>query len=353
MAGGSISLSRGQFNLAAPISIIKDDIWLRGQGQGSILSTVALDIDTIIMNPVAQKQNIQISDLLITANAVKATGRGIFANLIANLTLKDLFILNQAYGISCLDCAIVHIAGQNIRETRTNVILIDGGNDYYLDDITADNTGIIPAAGLRLRHTTAVKPALGGFYATRCDFIHCVNGIYADAGAGKFVEWGFFAAALADSCTNGIVIDDTPGGTVRGLTFVDPWAGSNSSIGILVLGGKGIRFIGAKVIMNAGTGVLFNGGTDLELHSSDIWSNDTDNSGDQGILVGAGVNGFSIIGNRSGNVAWTAVAGHQRYGCLTTVGANNYHITNNNFQNNVTGGLSDGGGPTKVVINNL
>jgi len=346
VVGGKVQLSQGWFRTTSPISIIKQYVWLQGQGPATTIYTTT-DINSIDANPGAAIGGIRISDLRIVAAEKKATGMGIRCTNLTLSHIDNVSMHNQAYGIVLNDCTIIRVSKADIRETRTVVIQIDGGTDQFLHMVVADNAVDCSTAGLRILKTESA-------YIDNCDFIHCGCGVRIDPPAGKTVFSCFFNIVLADNGDQeGILLSEANGGRILRINFVNCWAGDNTH-GVNIAGGDGIRFIGLKCVLNAGHGFIFAGGKDNILQDSDIVSNNTpDLPGFHGIEVAAGVSGFNIINNRAGNI-WEDV-GYQRYGIHVEPGASdNYIITGNDLRNNVTGGLSDGGtGVNKDVSDNL
>ena len=342
--GGKVILSKGQYDINVALNAVAN-LNLEGQGQDTILNLTTVDQNGMMID---DKNNVNLRNFKIDSSVTKTAGAAIkSAGTNKYGSIEDIFIDNQHHGIDLIDWTIVHLHRIDIRDTIHTVIEVDGGNDQFLTEIVADKpTGAQSTYGIHIKDT-------GAIWVNDCDILHSGYGLYIDPATGHLVEWGFFKGLILDNCSDwGMHFTEANGGTIKGLTFTNCWASSNTTGGVAINSGIGIRFIGLKCLQNAGFGVLFNGGTDNVLQDSDVWDNDTGNSGKHGMTIAAGVTDFTITGNRIGNVE---SLGHQRYGIIVNVGASdNYIIQSNNCGNNETGGVSDAGtGVNKVVADNL
>jgi hypothetical protein len=349
--GGKILLKKGNYIINNTLTIASP-ITLMGEGHRNTVLVAGSPIASGHVIYVHDTMGVHIKNLKIDSAVSKTGGSGIMFSNVSYLlsSITEVEIANQYAGVHLLNCTAVYLDRLDIRNTTYSVIIIEGGNDHYLSNIIADNPATSqPFAGLRIV----------GSYSTwvhNCDFIHCGIGLLIDPRIGETVEWLFFTNCAFDSGDNingNIFISEDNGGTVRGLTFVNCWSGSGAGIGVQIKGGKGIRFIGLKCVNNRGHGFLFQGGVNNSLEDSEIISNDTDNTGEHGVAVAAGVSGFRIINNRIGNI-W-GVPGYQRYGILlvSPVG-DNYQIIGNDVRDNVLGGMAGVvTGPTRIVKNNI
>jgi len=344
--GGRIVAAEGQFNFAAAINAV-ENLTLEGQGESTVFNLTTVGQNGIV---IANKPGVSLASFRIETSVVKTGGAAI--RLTEGTTylptlMEHISIHDQYHGIDLIGGTCVYLRHINLRNTLNTVVEIDGGNDQYLTALIADNPPASqPSYGIRLKDTQAI-------WVDDCDFIHCGTGLQVDPATGHTVTWGFFKGAAFDKGNNpGIMITEANGGTLKGLTFTNCWVGSNAQQGVIIYSGKGIRFVALKAVQNDSYGVLFQGGSDNALEDSDVWDNDKDGSGDHGVGVAAGVSGFTIKGNRIGNVEGI---GSQGYGIIVHAGvSNNYIIMENDCRSNVTGGILDGGtGVNKEVAHNI
>jgi hypothetical protein len=140
----------------------------------------------------------------------------------------------------------------------------------------------------------------------------------------------------------------------EGAYVTNSWIGSSlSESGVSV----GANFRGeasitnTRVMGNARYGILFNGGQDYLVTGCEIGDNSQEGSGTyHGVVVAANIGKFSIVGNKIGDVIGTG-GNPQGYGVIVLAGtSDNYYITGNVLDGNVTGRLLDAGtGTTKTV----
>lgn len=188
------------------------------------------------------------------------------------------------------------------------------------------NLTIIPKAG-----TTQ----LSGVTMSNCWFDQGGNGRMVNIGGATSATFGYFQFADCyltggATCTDGWRIDPSVGSVVR---FVE------------ITGGKVLNLKGHGLIANRLEGLVMSG--------TQIRNVGTSGGGGTGMTFGATCKNLTITGVAAGYAGNLSTAALSSYGIVIATGVNEYIITGCNLRGNATGGLSDGGGPNKVVANNL
>lgn len=300
-----------------------------------------------------------VYDIYINYLGSPTSGAAIENNNTYNFTVQNVRITGAFEAIAINGLGVPQFYNNiDIEGVQTNGtgIYINGGSDQYFNNVLIYSPSTVPAAGMHIQNS-------GGVFINGLDIVHSQVGLLIDPPNGSSVDWLSVMNADFDSCTqHGIYFNPATGGVVYGSTFTGVWSSSNSNIGVYLssAGGtvSGIRFIGLRAFNNGQDGMVLNPSSgsviNINVNASDFAGNSQSSPNTyNGITVGAGVSQFTLTDNHSGVIA--NYANTQRYGILVNTGAsNNYIITNNRAQNNVTGNVQDNGtGVTKVVNNNL
>lgn len=355
--GGIVFFPEGTYLTGALINDA-DNVSFVGSGRNaSILRANALDITVLSLGGSFSA----VRDMSFVSASSQTAGAYININNDASKTisLERLYMFGAFRGIHVsADAVIVSIIDVEIREMTASTgigILIEGGNDHFLDRVVMDNSAVAqPYAGINIKHS-------GGTWIVNSDCIHCGQGLLIDPGTGQTVSWLFAVNACFDSASGqGIaILPATATSVVRGMSFTACWSSSHDGNGVLIqnVGGgtlDGVYFNGLRCFNNGEFGVHLVSGTNIGFNECQFAGNSRTSSGTlDGFLVDAGVSEFSITNCRSG-----PIAGHpntQRYGISVATGASdNYTIRGNDVRGNLTGGIFDGGtGANKHVSENL
>lgn len=357
--GGQITLTKGDFNLASQVLVDKDGVNLVGKGNyASRLITGVVGMNGVVFgNGGAPLRGLGgFRHLGVWSSVVKNAGAGILLNGVVDIKLSDFRIDSQFHGIDVSGGSLNHIERgsitQTVAATGTSIIVRNLADALYLDHITADGAPS-PLYGLDVQSTN-------NLIVSDCSFIRHTNGLNIQPGNGLFVVHSSFVNSYFDNCVTGaVVIFPGAGGIVAGLEFLGCWlASSSGNFGILIGGGggiiDGIEFFANRVVLNVQHGIVLDASSNVFIDSCTIYGNSAPPSAAgvfHGIIVTAAARDFAIRNCRSGQMG--NIANTQGWGIVTTIGANNYIITNNSLRLNTLGGLLDGGGPNKVVGSNL
>lgn len=326
---------------------------LIGDGFGS--TTIKTNSATADIFNVTGNQ-VLIEGFGFTSSVTRTSGSYVnFTASSSQVTLRDFYMDTQYIGVRMTASAEGRIQFGTMFGGATSAgsagILVDGGNDQYINQVTMDApAGSQPAAGIQVVQTGALN-------ITDCDIIHHTNDLYINPGNGQSVAAVYALNCYFDTAVRGILIDPTGTGTIIRCRFVACWTSSHTNEGVLINANgtgprNGIEFIGHHCFLNGANGFLAQSGTTpviaLKIIGG-IFAQNTLN----GIAIGAAVSSFSIIGIDSG--AYAGLSGNGNWGILIASGASdNYIIQSNKLFGNTSGSISDSGtGLNKRVSNNL
>jgi len=180
---------------------------------------------------------------------------------------------------------------------------------------------------------------------------------------GQKVQSLFFTDCLADTCKDvGWHFADNGAATIADVNMTACWGSSNGTVtnagGLLFdlsfASSKGFEVNGGRFINNKGYGIEILGGQKININNAQVLNNSQQGSGSShGIIVGANVTDFSIIGGSSG-LGTVGGVNNQGYGIVINGGtSNHYAIIGVDVTGNVTAGISDGGsGADKFIYGN-
>ncbi|KKM62905.1 hypothetical protein LCGC14_1516960 [marine sediment metagenome] len=226
-------------------------------------------------------------------------------------------------------------------------IKIVSGDAHVIEDIVMDApVGSQPDAGI---HWTGGD---GGFISN-VDIIHHGDDLLVTPGNGESVSALYVINSFFDTAERGIVLNPTGTGSITRFRCTACWASSNTGDGVFVNnGGSGtlstVSFIDLHALLNGDDGLDINDATAVRVLGGTFAANT-----DDGILVGAGVSDFSIIGIRSGNPTGLAANGGDGISVFTGA-SDNYTIALNDLRGNSGSALLDNGtGVNKQIYGNL
>lgn len=370
---GVVMLPPGQYDISAAITVTDKRIILWGPAgpQATFINNTSSTADAVVFNLAGVASLLRGAGIIgcaITAGGTSNTasaassGTGVRVTSVDTTLVLDHFaIRNHATLLNITDSFNTQVSNFELRYVQGAAIVLSEtgsglGAGWHFSE------GIISNLGA----TGTVSSSIG---------IHWINGsgLYVDPtvditsmnravviipGAGELAFAGFFNSMLADaSTTEGILIDGT-NGNIKSIHFNDSWAAfSTNGGGLKVTGANvdGVFWNGGRLRENGTSGAWLDGGTNIHLSNVEVAQNSksSTNSAD-GILVGAGVSEWSVIGCRSGNFA-SGLATTQRWGLNVLAGASdNYRIIGNDFRGNTTGPLSENGtGTVKQILGNI
>lgn len=353
--GGIVYLPQGNYLVSGQLSVTHSGIQIIGAGQAATTITVSSGYangDVINFSNVSWGS---VRMLTLTSQVARTGGAAIHMATANGIYVQDVDV--TAMYIGCLidgTCILNYIDRgywTNFTAGGVGIWVNTAGNDQYISNIVMDNSTTPadePLADLRVQST-------GALWCHQCDMIHGQNGLLIDPPQGSNVTWLFFTDCAWDTCGyRCILINPASGASVRGVNFENCWSSTALNYDGCYIGGPvdGVQFVGHRFFNNAANGLIVYGpAANVFVDASGSAGNGTQHTGSCGIGFTNSCSGFAVRNCRVGAYAGMGTAG-QANGILVVGGCDNYIITGNDTQNNPTG-ISDGGGPTKVVVNNL
>lgn len=257
-----------------------------------------------------------------------------------------------------------YIENVNINNGVFGIKLGDNGgivqDTYISKSIVAQCTD----TGVMLKNT-------GGTYLSEGSTLFCKNGLVTYPDIGKTVMWTFLSGWICDtSVTDGYKII-TNNGTVRSIQMVNCWASNNGrwqngqssegsfpseGRGIWISQGsgqvKGLTITNFTGLINRQEGILVVGASKISIMNPNLCGNGAFANNTYDGIYFFNSSEWSINGGMSGDTV-TDISNTQRYGVNIGGTSNKYQVIGMNLIGNQTGGLNDGGGPTKHVTANL
>jgi hypothetical protein len=346
--GGIVLFPAGTYYVAGTITISGIGIHLQGVGATTsvLLAPSAGNIDTIVFSGVDSGA---IRDLKISSRSPRGSGRSIFLEQTANMSIERVNMDQQFIGIQ-IDggyCHRVHQCFIAISASGTGIFI---GSTYPQNDTYLDN--IFVTGGSSSYHIQKS----GAVWMNACDSILSTCGLIIDPPEGLGVTFCFFSNCAWDSTTSHCVYISAAGsGYVNGLTFVNCWSASASSGDCVVVAGNvnGCEFVGHRFLNNpAGNGLWVSGAKYVHADAC-VATGITHGSGY--CFTGNATN-FAVrnchAGPYGGPGATPPMPGNA-WGVTVTAGCSNYIIANNMFHGNTVGAISDAGAAPKIVAQNL
>lgn len=336
VGGGIVYYPVGTYLISATLTVTCDNVTFQGDGQ---LASVILAAPAMAASNVIDVTGAAFSmrDMAVTSTSIKSGGVGLYLNGSNDVSIERIYFSHMYDTLKINNTTIVRLNDLSLRDQSRHGLWITGSaNDYYLSQIVADNS--VTASGNGLYIDGGAQAVI----AENCDFIHFTNGLLMQPSATS--TWHFFTGMIFDTNANdGIHLGDGAA-QLRGTTFVNCWAASNTNTGVYFGANvEGVQFLGGKVLNNGQHGFSVDSTTATRTTISDnlIVSNSQASSGTySGIRVKAGVTHLTITGNHSYN--GLSLGSTQKYGLTLDSGATDYLVIDgNNFAGNATGEIND------------
>ena len=356
--GGIIYFPPGIYLVSGTIPIVQSSVRLMGAGIGvSVIQQTSTTLDTISFgNGSTLFSYLSVSDLSIWSSVVNTAGAAIKLNDVSIVALSRVEIEGTFIGVNALastNLVLDSVTVKNPEVTTGTGIIINGGNNHFLDKVLVYTTSTQCLYGLQILATDSC-------WVDNSHFLSTGVGIIANPVAAAVVQRVTVNNTAVASCTNdGVYLNPAASGTVQGVRFSALRSSLNSGNGVN-FGTTGTitsaQLHGCQVLDNALAGINLQATTSTYslFDGCYIGGNSTSSSGTlSGIKVAANVNSFDIRTCRIGKSPTSAAT--QKYGIEIAAGtSNNYAIIGNDLNDNVTASMIDGGsGTTKQFIGNF
>lgn len=328
---------------------ISNPIAIIGGGPGSVTLTQTTATGDGLTCSASQ---VLLEGMSFNASVTKTSGAFVnFTSSSSQVTLRDYYMTGHYIGVHMTAASAGRVQSGYMYGGATTagaaMILVDGGNDQYINQITGDApAGSQPPAGIQVTNTGALN-------LTDDDIIHHGSDLLINPGNGQTVASLWAENSYFDTATNGIVFSPTGTGNIIRARFVGTWTSSHTGAGIVANAPgtgtfDGVEFIGHHAFANGSNAVNLLGGTNIRFLGG-AYAGNTSNSG---FSVGAGVSGWSIEGARIGSGFGF---GGNTFGIYVAPGASdNWALINNDMRGNSSAALSDGStGTHKIIKGNL
>lgn len=376
--GGTVFFPRGVYKVTGTLEVAHHYITLEGEGMNA--ATLQRDFATgytVDFSRGGATDTIfygQVLNLTFDTTVAMSSGAHLRLNVARLFRVANCRFSNGWIGIAAISVGDVLIDNCTI---VTGTMYPTGGSEAYAylvfdTDASANN----PRNGAYVRHCN--------FRSRDDDDGHVLYGIVVTSADGIW----FDQVHVGNSSSNNVFITPKTGTTqLSGLKFSGCWfdqngagrgvsiegatsavygfiwfddcyftGGTNGTVALRVTTTSGVVrqvFLTNCLIINyTSSGLQFGNCEDFAVTGC-VLRNVGSGGGAHGIQVFAACKNFRIVGNSSGyktDVSTTSGAG---YGLVIASGADGYIVTNNDLRGNATGGISDSGGPNKVVDNNL
>lgn len=198
----------------------------------------------------------------------------------------------------------------------------------------------------------------GGFMVSQVDISSMGRAFLVDPASGQWVRYSQFHVFQCDtSYQNNMTLDGSAAGGspagVYSITFTNSWFssagafGGSNGYGVDLVSSNGITIDTSMIFGNSLDGIRIRVGANQTILTSNKISGNSNGAGNgganvgvhSGILLDASVDTVLMANNISGVIGANAFS--QKYGLDIGVGAVNYTVIGNNFENNVTGAYHD------------
>lgn len=328
--GGTIYMPPGSYKIST-LSLTKATR-LQGAGVGAT-KIIAGDATSNVI--VFSTFFCSVESVLFDTSVTRTAGAYVhFTTGASHSHLRDFVMQGYYTGVRMSADAGTRVQSGSLYNGATSAgscgMLVDAGNDTYIDSITMDAPAISqPTAGIKVTSTGALN-------ITNCAIIRHTDCLLITPSVSSGDV--YCINTYFDSAVRGIVI--APTGTV-GLgrcRFVGCWASSHTGHGVTIdgtgLSGAGyietVEFYGLHAILNGGDGMRLSGGVvdSVQLHGGQFSANTG-----SGFRAESGVGNFLLSGVTSG--VTTGRAGNA-YGIYLAGTNNNYRIIGVDCQGNTT-----------------
>lgn len=323
--------------LVSSIPTIQGPIVIRGDGPALtslVTSSSTLDVLTF-------RKSADVSGLAITSSVPRTAGTYLTFLSGANDSRLDNFALRGAFwGVLVQTGATMNVSNGSIRGTAAHGvgIVLDGGNDHYVDRVTMDaDPTQMPMAGVW-------QKSGGATIVSRCDIIHHGFDLLLNGGS-LWSHHNYY-----DTATRGWYVQASIAPIVRVFSDHD-WMCNHTGNGVLLVPGPfpigALDFRDAEMQLNAVNGFasLLTGALGLRIHGGQFGGN-----GASGVMIAGGAERFSVSDAILG--ASPGMAGNGAYGLYVGDGAgNNFSLVNLDLNGNGAGGSYVGAtGANRYVV---
>lgn len=305
--------------------------------------------------------NITFIGLSITTSVTRTAGYHInVTGLLSSVYLTNLYLSGWFSGINASfasgairDCSLAAPAG-----TSSIAIFVDNGGGATMDNVVCSSiAGVTAAAGLVIKKSNGVLVSQCQFYG----FANCIDIVPTGAviTAECYFHQCYIDNLLQTGATQCIQVLAGASSSIFDVKFTDCWISGGTGTGCLLAttgGGSldGVVFTGCDFNQNRQYGLAINdsGVTNVKVLNCFIDGNGAAGTFD-GIVIGASVGHFSIIGNRIGNAL--RQVGNTGHAINFGGSNNNLIVTDNDLLGNTGGELlnAPATSATVVIANNI
>jgi hypothetical protein len=342
--GGVLEFGVGIYRLTA-VTVNKPIIF-QGQGhEATVLKSTTLTGDVLTMS----SPGACAKDIRFDATGNRTSGAYIAASTVYQTHFERLYFTKYYRGITFDGCVSCSISKSDFRDGTPEatssgsagiVLLGTQCVDNRIDCVTMDAAaGSQPGHGIWLLNSDACQ-------ISNTDIIHHGYCLDMTPGNSQSVAATYVANSYFDNAGMGIRLLTSGTGTIPRASFVGVWSSSHSSNGAEITASGGaitaISFIGCQMLLNTSRGILVNGGTGIRIIGGHYNSNTVD-----GIAFGSGVSEFCVQGVQ-------AISNGAQG--IWIVGSNdNYQIIGNDLRSNSGEALlgHQGNTSTRITHSNL
>ena len=335
-AGGKVYFPKGTYLISAEIPL--NVIGLQFVGESRFTTLIKQNtLNAKILN--ISQTFCGVSGLSFIYNGTPTSGATAINVTGSYATLEDFVIRNCHVGVAFSGCAAGKLSNYEILDYESIGLHLQNVNDVFSHSFifNAGNTTRGAFGGIRL------ADKVEAFVATDGDILMGRYSLTTDAsvnGIGTRPAYNNFTNVFFDSSTLGSVIAD-----LVETEFVGCWfSGGRSGVGLSgvnISTSDSIRFTNTRFFNCGAAGCVVNASTkNVFFTACDFESNSvTAGAGvAHGVSIASGTQGFVFDSCKFGNGLYT---GQQGYGAFIDTGCDKFAFTNNIFDSNLTGSISD------------
>jgi hypothetical protein len=358
---GIIYFPAGTYVISSSLTVESGGVILLGAGVGvAIIETNHATNDMLTLGDGSTTyNNIIVRDMSLETSIARTGGSAIELNKVNRCWIDNVrtagqhLSVNTPVGVANTRVYIDKFEVNNAEATNGIGISITGGaNDIYINEFFMNTSGAEPAIGIRLLDAQKI-------WITNSHILNSGKGIYLFPGAGEVCDRIYLEnIEVSSGGDNGIIMDATTAtSTIKKISLDGCLLLQNTLSGMQITGDAsstvdGIYITGCQMFDNTQHGIDYEVGINVEIDSCNMAGNSNGSSGTyHGINIDAGVSQWTVKNCKSGQQA--GEADEQGYGINIGAGAgDNFEVVNNNFKNNVTGGINDGSTGTDILFSN-
>ena len=340
--GRSIFLPAGVYQVSSPLFMTQPNQHIYGSGYTSIIKTTSATAD--IINPLVAL--CAVSDLAFDSYVTRTAGN-VFnvAGTASRFTAENIYS-HKAFRFGLINSGTASWTFRHIicleNTPAVGIGVTDlGGIDGTIDDMLID-AGSLIAIGLDLQNC-------GDITLLDSQLLTCDRPLYAHPGAGQNVLSLYASNTFFDHGGTGVDLFAN-GGSIQRMNFVECEFGSMIGHGcnIRTTGSSGtsdgIDFLGCEFYLNGGSGLNLADNLDINVNiaHSKLAANTV-----AGISTGANCSQFHIKDNTIGPCAGFAGNGT---GIVLGTGVDGYTISGNKLGGNTSGAISGTPGSTGATV---